>query len=76
MQLYAMHVRIWMLCGVLQLRPVGEIYVVIQKKKKKDIEDLCKASIAWDHPCYLFTFNHLIHIACVYLVANKDILDI
>ena len=26
-----------------------------------------KASIAWDHPCYLFTFNHLIHIACVYL---------
>ena len=36
----------------------------------------CKASIAWDHPCYLFTFNHLIHVACVYLVANKDILDI
>ena len=35
-----------------------------------------KASIAWDYPCYLFTFNHLIHIACVYLVANKDILDI
>ena len=35
-----------------------------------------KASIAWDHPCYLFTFNYLIHIACVYLVANKDILDI
>ena len=26
-----------------------------------------KASIAWDHPCYLSTFNHLIHIACVYL---------
>ena len=37
---------------------------------------VCKASIAWDHPYYLFTFNHLIHIACVYLVANKDILDI
>ena len=35
-----------------------------------------KSSIAGDHPCYLFTFNHLIHIACVYLVANKDILDI
>ena len=35
-----------------------------------------KASIAWDHPCYLFTFNHLIHNACVYLDANKDILDI
>ena len=39
-------------------------------------EKQVKASIAWDHPCYLFTFNHLIHIACVYLVANKDILDI
>ena len=37
---------------------------------------VCKIGIAWDHPCYLFTFNHLIHIACVYLVANKDILDI
>ena len=39
-------------------------------------EKQVKASIAWDRPCYLFTFNHLIHIACVSFVANKDILDI
>ena len=46
-----------MLCGVLRLCPVGEIYVVI-KKKKKNVEDLkltegsvFKASIAWDLPC-------------------------
>ena len=37
---------------------------------------VCKASIAWDYPCYLFTFKHLIHIACVPLVTIKDILDI
>ena len=69
------------LCGVLRLRPVGEIHVVIQEEEgrwrlKFTEGSACKASIAWDHPCYLFTFNHLIHIACVYLVANKDILDI
>ena len=46
------------LCGVLRLRPVGEIYVVI-KKKKKSVEDeslpkdrCFKTSIAWDLPCY------------------------
>ena len=42
---------------------------------QKKIWSEFKASIAWDHPSYIFTLNHLIHIACVYLVANKDILD-
>ena len=69
------------LCGVVRLRPVGEIHVVIQKKKdikriKLTEGSVCKESIAWDHPFYLFTFNHLIHTACVYLDAIKDILDI
>ena len=64
-----------------ELRPVGEIHVVIQEEERHQRIKLtegsvCKASISWDHPCYLFTFNHLIHVACVYLVANKDILDI
>ena len=27
------------LCGVLRIRPVGEIYEVIKKKKKKGVED-------------------------------------
>ena len=70
------------LCGVLRICPVGEIHVVIQEEEeghrriKLTEGSVCKASIAWDHPCYLFTFNHLIHIACVYLDAIKDILDI
>jgi hypothetical protein len=33
-----------------------------------------KASIAWDHPCFLFIFNILNSYACVYLVTTKDIL--
>ena len=69
-------------CVVFYDCPVGEIHVVIQEEEERHrriklIEgSVCKASIAWDHPCYLFIFNHLIHIVCVYLVANKDILDI
>ena len=30
---------------------------------------LLKASIAWDHPCFLFTLIHKIHVACVALVG-------
>ena len=65
-----------------ELRLVGEIHVVIQEEEERHQRikltegSVCKASIAWDHPCYLFIYNHLIHIACVYLVTNKDILDI
>jgi hypothetical protein len=33
-----------------------------------------KASIAWDLPYFLFTFNILNSCACVYLVTTKDIL--
>jgi hypothetical protein len=33
-----------------------------------------EASIAWDHPYFLFTFNILNSCACVYLVTTKDIL--
>ena len=69
------------LCGVLRLRLVGKICGDPEEEEgrwrvKLTEGSVCKASIAWDYPCYLFTFNHLIHIACVYLVANKDILDI
>ena len=69
-------------CVVFYDCPVGEIHVVIQEEEERHQRikltegSVCKASIAWDHPCYLFTFNQLIHIACVHLVANKDILDI
>ena len=65
-----------------ELRLVGEIHVVIQEEEERHQRikltegSVCKASIAWDYPCYLFTFKHLIHIACVSLVAIKDILDI
>ena len=47
-----------------ELRPVGEIHVVNQEEEERHQRikltegSVCKASIAWDHPCYLFTFNH------------------
>ena len=64
-----------------ELRPVGETHVVIQEEErhrriKLTEGSVCKASIAWDYPCYLFTLKHIIHIACVSLVTIKDILDI
>jgi hypothetical protein len=37
-------------------------------------EKQVKASIAWDHSCFLFIFNILNSCACVYLVTTKDIL--
>ena len=70
-------------CVVFYDCPVGEIHVVIQEEEEERHRrikltegSVCKTSIAWDYPCYLFTFNHLIHIACVSLVTIKDILDI
>jgi hypothetical protein len=58
---------------------VGEIYVVIKKRFFGGYESTeegyqFKASIAWDHPCFLFTFNTFNSCACVYLVTTKDIL--
>ena len=56
------------LCGVLRLRPVGEIHVVIQEEEeghrriKLTEGSVCKASIAWDYPCYLFTFKDILDI--------------
>ena len=64
-------------CVVFYDCPVGEIHVVIQEEEEDGHRRLkltkgsvCKASIAWDYPRYLFTFKHLIHIACVYLVCQ------
>jgi hypothetical protein len=67
------------LCGVLRLRPVGEIHVVIQEEEghqrlKLTEGSVYKASIAWDYPCFLFIFNIFNSYACVYLVTIKDIL--
>jgi hypothetical protein len=36
--------------------------------------NLSKESIAWDLPCYLFTFNHLIHMHVSTLITTKDFL--
>jgi hypothetical protein len=37
---------------------------------------LSKASITWDHPCYLFTYNYIyISYACYHLDDRSKIID-